>query len=334
MQNRIVFLSLLLISSCCAVTGKLSASAIVDDFAPSTPSKQWFVCNRPENRFSFGDKIAERTTMTSTVEPLSRPKGLREKHTGCIDEDTKDYTPDGDERAELWESREVWIGLGTDIWYRFDMYVDNSITAETGRFVIGQWKEEDSGRNAPLVAQRFNGRNFAITVEQDNRASGHKELDNLCRVLIGGQRSLAERPAGWPHGDQEPVPPKSVATVMTKSLLSGPVVAKDPGCATDIRAEQYATLPDPFGKWTTMVYHLKLTPDGSSLIEIWANGKRIGKTTGRIGFDKDRPHKRQYFKFGSYRDPAPFSTTTRLANFHRSGKRNEIDPSGKLTSSN
>ncbi|KQV41535.1 heparin lyase I family protein [Rhizobium sp. Root1204] len=324
-------LTLVLLSSCFRIAPDLSAAAIQDDFSSKTPDKHWFVCKRPENKFSFGYVSDGRTTMTSVVAPLAKTHALREKHTGCIDEDTNDHTPDGDERSEIWEASDRWVGLGSNVWYRFDMFVDDSITSSTGRFVIGQWKEEGSGRDAPLLAQRFNGRNFSVTVEQDNLASGHSDADNLCRVLIADQASLASKPAGSPHGDRETPPPLSVATLLADSATDSPVVAKDKGCAVGIIPQQYGRLPDPFGRWTTMVYHLKLTPNGSALIEIWADGARVGKTSGRIGFKKEGTHLRQYFKFGSYRDPAPFETTTKLANFYRGTQRSDVDPDGKLT---
>ncbi|TAX38969.1 heparin lyase I family protein [Rhizobium leguminosarum] len=326
-----LFLPVILVSSCITVAPEISAAAIKDDFSSKSPGKQWFVCNRPENRFSFGDTSDGRTVMTSVVSPLPKIEAFHEKHTGCIDEDTKDYKADGDERSELWEASDTWTKLGSDVWYRFDMYVDKSITPTTGRFVIGQWKEEGSARNSPLVAQRFNGRNFSVTVEQDNLAPGHPDEDNLCRVLIADQGSLASKPAGWPHGDKEPPPPKSIVTLMSRTATDGAIVATDKGCAVGILPEQYGRLPDPFGRWTTMVYHLKLTPDGSALIEVWADGVRIGRTSGRIGFKKVDPHLRQYFKFGSYRDSAAFDTTTKLDNFYRGSKRSEVDPGGKLT---
>ncbi|NKJ03797.1 heparin lyase I family protein [Rhizobium sp. SG741] len=319
------------ISSCITVAPEISTAAIKDDFSSKSPGKYWFVCKRPENQFSFGDKSEGRTAMTSVVSPLPKIEALHEKHTGCIDEDTKDYKADGDERSELWEASDTWMKLGSDVWYRFDMFIDKSITPTTGRFVIGQWKEEGSARNSPLLAQRFNGGNFSVTVEQDNLAPGHSDDDNLCRVLVADQDSIASKPAGWAHGDKEPPPPKNVATLMSHAVTDGPVVAVDKGCAVGIVPEQYGRLPDPFGKWTTMVYHLRLTAEGSALIEVWADGILIGKTRGRIGFKKDTPHLRQYFKFGSYRDPAAFDTTTKLSNFYRGSERSEVDPDGELT---
>ncbi|WP_245307325.1 heparin lyase I family protein [Rhizobium altiplani] len=83
---------------------------------------------------------------------------------GCAREDGT-YDRDGSERSELWEAEKVLAPLGTDIWYRFDMFVDASITPTTARFVIGQWRQTNSLRDAPILAQGFNGRAFTVSIE-------------------------------------------------------------------------------------------------------------------------------------------------------------------------
>ncbi|WFU49160.1 heparin lyase I family protein [Sinorhizobium terangae] len=122
---------------------------VSENFAKEPHSRNWFVCHRPENTFKFGATDGSgRTAMVATVRPEPKALALRkEHHAGCIDEDG-DYQRDGDERAELWESSDARVPLGTDIWYRFDMFVDDSLKATSKRFVAGQWKEEPRPRAA------------------------------------------------------------------------------------------------------------------------------------------------------------------------------------------
>lgn len=304
---------------------------IKEDFASRPSDRNWFVCDRPENNFRFGKIDATgKTAMVATV--MQEPKATtfrQEKHGGCRDEHG-DYTRDGKERAEIWERKTRWLPLGTDVWYRFDMYVDERLKPAAKRLVSGQWKEEGSARDAPLLAQRFTGRKFTITVEQDNLATNRRSGDTLCRVLVADQFPLSLSPAGWPHGDDGgEVPVHRFAATAPLSSTNGVIEATDPGCARLILPLQYHTLPDPFGQWTTMVFHLRFAPtDG--LVEIWANGVKIGKTTGRIGYAKPGERGAQFFKFGPYRDPEKFETIMKFTNYVRSTSRNEVDPTGKL----
>lgn len=308
-----------------------SATATIKESFSSEPSKdRWYLCHRPENSFKFGPDGSGRNAMVATVKPEPKVLTFRnDHHVGCLDEDSE-YKRDGKERAEIWESRETWLPLGTDVWYRFDMFVDERLEPTAKRLVIGQWKEQGGARGGPLLAQRFTGRHFTITVEQDNLAPKKKADEVLCRVLVADQLPLSLSPAGWPHDDNAEIVPPIDQRMATMGLPDGPVTAKDPGCARGIVAEQYHVLPDPFGHWRTMVFHLKLRPD-EAIVEIWAEGVKIGKTTGRIGYAKNGAHENEYFKFGAYRDLESFETVVKLANYVRSTSRKEVDPTGKLT---
>lgn len=331
---RAVILSLLslLVASCSHAVADDDKHVVKEDFG-RTPGTDWFVCHRPENNFKFGAKDASgRTAMVATVRPEPKEFALlKETHPGCISE-AGDYQRDGDERAELWESNTARVPMGSDIWYRFDMFVDESLRSTSKRFVAGQWKEDKAARGGPLVAQRFTGRKFTVTIEQDNLDPDRKPDDVLCRVLVADQYPLSQSPAGWPHDDKaKDVPPMGLATsnVMSFNAVSA-IVAKDQGCARGIVAKQYHTLPDPFGRWTTMVYHLRLSPDGKAFVELWADGVKIGRVDGRIGYSKPGTRTTQYFKFGPYRDPESFETVTKLSNYVRSTSRLDVDPTGKL----
>ncbi|QRM56986.1 hypothetical protein F3Y30_18005 [Sinorhizobium sp. BG8] len=320
-----------------------AAQAIFDDFGSGSPSPNWFVCSRSENSFTFGPVDGEgRSAATATVRNRRTTGALLspQSHAGCRNEDGS-YTADGQERAELWEAKAVWKPIGTDIWYRFDMFVDDSITSRTGRFVIGQWKQDDPPKDAPLLAQRFNERIFKVTIEQDNELPERNPADVLCRVVIAAQETARSRPGyGDGHDLNAPTlfdeiqssPPLSIGHDLkgvTHTVAPGEEEA-EVSCARDISVEVFAPLPDPFGKWTTMVYHLRIGADEQSLVEIWANGRKISRTTGRIGFRPFDAEDRQFFKFGPYRNPAWFTTLTRLSRYARSEKKADVDPDGTL----
>ncbi|MCA1367202.1 heparin lyase I family protein [Bradyrhizobium sp. BRP14] len=322
------------------VAAAAASETIRDEFDAPSVTKYWFACKRQENSFFFGKVAGEtRTAATAIVNslPSSNALALMWSHKGCAN-GSGHYEPDKYERAELWEADGVWAPIGTDIWHRFDMFVDDSITPSTGRFVIGQWKQSNSPKDAPLLAQRFNGRAFTITMEQDNADPARSPEDVLCRVYIASQATAPVQPGeGMPHELAAPV----LFSTMAKQTLSVGHDLEDvshddasetglSGCATGLRVTRFNPLPDPFGKWTTMVYHLRLKPDDTGLVEIWANGKKISKTEGVIGFKPFRADSRQYFKFGPYRNSAAFSTTTRLDHYVRSEVRTDVDPDGTL----
>ncbi len=315
--------------ACTHAQGSDSTAAIRESFASEPSKDRWYLCRRPENTFKFGPDNSGRNAMVATVKPEPKVFTFRKDHNdGCLDEGSE-YKRDGKERAEIWESRDTWLPLGTDVWYRFDMFVDERLEPSTKRLVIGQWKEQGGARGGPLLAQRFAGRRFQITVEQDNLAPMEKADNVLCRVLVADQLPLSLSPAGWPHDDNAEVVPPVDHRMATMSLSTGPVTAQDAGCARGVVAVQYHVLPDPFGHWRTMVFHLKLSRD-EGLVEMWADGVKIGKTTGRIGYAKKGAHENEYFKFGAYRDPEGFETVVKLANYVRSTSRKEVDPTGKL----
>ncbi len=61
------------------------------------------------------------------------------------------------------------------------------------------------------------------------------------------------------------------------------------------------------------------------VVEVWANGTKIARATGYIGHE-GATGQPQYFKFGPYRDPAPFATTVYLDNLARGRSFAEVDP--------
>ncbi|HEX2556033.1 MAG TPA: heparin lyase I family protein [Microvirga sp.] len=292
------------------------AQAIRDDFAgPRLSSETWFVCHRDENGFTIVP-VPERGFNAARAEIRDRPSparpGASGAHAACADE-RGHYRRDAAQRAELWEEDALHLPVGTEVWYGFAMYIDPAVPPRHGHLVIGQWKQR--GGNSPFVAQRFRGRSFTITIEQDDRSPGRRPDRTQCRILVASDRDepgpRAAAGAGTlpsaAHGEADPVP-----------VLAPPSsLQRLPGCATDLRVERFGPLPNPFGRWTTMRYRIKATAADDGLLEVWADGQPIVKVTGRFGYAADRDGADQYFKFGPYREPAEGSLYAMIARFRR-----------------
>jgi hypothetical protein len=322
----------------------LSAQVIRDDFSgPTISAEKWLFCERDENEFSI---VHPRGSPFRAAEMTVHPRvdmsafALTFRHPGCrngggVFEPEKD-----DERAELWEADAITLPSGTEVWYRFSFMVDPALPLTAGRLVIGQWKQTNiaAGDRSPVIAQRFNGRVFAITIEQDNTAPNHAPADTQCRIWIAVDINAARSPgASEAHrlgllGNGEA--PQSGASSALPSLAhdelevfhgAGPTpgAQENPAsCAHDVAIKRYDLLPDPFGHWVEMTYHMHLNGP-SSLLEIWADGRPIVTVQGRIGFRTEGTG-RQYFKFGPYRNHQPQSTFARLARYARGFSREDI----------
>ncbi len=305
--------------SCMLLAGSFArAQGIRDDFhGARLSSETWFVCHRDENEFTIvpvpDQGFSAAKALVRGRASVARP-GVSAAHTACADERGA-YTRDGAQRAELWEEDALHQPFGTEVWYQFAMYIDPSIASRHRHLVIGQWKQR--GGNSPFVAQRFRGRTFTITIEQDNRSPARDPGKTQCRVVVASERderpsklALVARAGAMPSTDPSDADP--VQGLAPASWLDRPQ-----GCATDISVQRFGPLPDPFGRWTVMRYHIKATADGDGLLEVWADGRPIVKVTGRIGFAADRETADQYFKFGPYREPAEGSIYAMLARFRR-----------------
>ena len=102
---------------------------------------------------------------------------------------------------------------------------------------------------------------------------------------------------------------------------SGGQPPDDRGCR--IRVERFADLPRADSGWIDMVYRIRAGPDGDGLVQVWANGRPIVRAAGAIGY---RGMSVQFFKFGPYRDPAPYPTTAYLDSFRRGDGFAQVDP--------
>jgi hypothetical protein len=337
MRARVAWSAVLVLA--CSVTlsgsGFAAEPAIRDDFTGSEISRQnWFVCERDENEFSLvtapgGGFQALRTQVRPR--PDLAMFALQSGHSGCANE-AGEYQPGGDERAELWEADPIQLKLGTEVWYRFSMYVDPAVPKTHGRLVIGQWKQ--TGGLSPIIAQRFNGRVFTITTEQDNRSEDRDPRDTQCRIVIAADAS-APKPVGSSNPHFKLLPGVTTtdaapslghdAFEVTHGMPDGPALASTKGCVSDLKVEALAPLPSLFGRWTELRYHIKATAEGNGFLNFWADGVPIVRVTGRIGFAAGRESAEQYFKFGPYRDQGAMPVHAMIARFRRGPSEKDVE---------
>jgi polysaccharide lyase-like protein len=313
-----------------------AAQTLRDDFAgPGFSTEIWYPCFRDENVLSIVPipEVGFNAAML-VVNPRKdiEPIGWQPRHRGCGQQAGGSYHPDkNDERAELWEADSNHLKFGTEVWYRFSMYIDPTIPRSDGnRLVIGEWKED--GGHSPMVAQRFKNRHFTITVEQDDDTPDRMKGDDDCRILVAqddGLPSLGLADVAGESGLSSAAPPLQESSVWAPGghdldVAQGTVAGLSP-CGTGITIRTFQNLPNVFGRWTVMMYHLRASVDGDGILEVWANGAPIVTVTGRIGF-RDHQAGRQYFKFGPYRDHVAYSTYAMLAKFARGPTRADVDP--------
>ncbi len=330
-------------ATCLAIASPASAQVIRDDFSSGGLSpRNWFICRRPENEFKL---VQTADSPSHALEVTVRPRqdlavfAMIMAHPGCANSGVP-FEPEKDERAELWEADAIRLDHGTDVWYRFSFLVDPGLPVDAGRLVIGQRKQANSATgSSPSIAQRFNGRAFTITIEQDNTAPGHPPENTQCRIWVAADARAARAAGGSEaHGLSllartgraagEPAELPSLGhderDVSHGATLRPDGTATPLPCRRDVEVEQLGVLPDAFGRWVTMLYHIRL--DGSSgLVEIWADGQPIARVRGRIGFRTNGPGK-QYFKFGPYREPQSYATYARLAQYARGFRREDVEP--------
>jgi polysaccharide lyase-like protein len=298
-----------------------AAQVIRDDFNGRGFDRMiWAPCPRSENELSIvRDPALERAVARLTVRPRQPVLvlGLSVLSRNCRGEDPFD---DGAERAEIWEAPGVRLSFGADVWYGFDMYIDGAVSPREDRLVVGQWKgpRDDS----PMVAQRFDGRVFTITIEQPNRAPDHDPRDTQCRILVAHDANLPRHAeTDLPHGEllfetagTEDGPELVIASVGHDARGN---IHGGQSCRTGVSVEPHNLLPDVFGTWVRMVYHLKIAGDEHGLLEVWANGVPIVTVRGQIGFPGRGWNDKQYFKFGPYRNqnqlPAIYAQLSRYA---------------------
>jgi hypothetical protein len=322
------------------LSGAASGQIIRDDFASGRFGPELLPCDRKENEISivsvrdqgfFAAKLLVKSNLPAAL------VGLVASHDCFPNQLLTAVEKTMGERAELWEASGAWLKFGSDIWYAFSMYVDPATHAEK-RLVIGQWKQ--AGDHSPMLAQRFDGRHFTVTIEQDNEVAGHIPTNTECRIYIALDVAV-DVAAGdaRPHAQSQSVELSAAggaATVDVPPILSfahdnGDVVhagrATERGemhlCARDLAITPHGELPNPWGSWIRMLYHIRATADANGLIEIWANDKPIVTVAGRIGFH-DGAKLPQYFKFGPYRNNSDYESFALLARYRRAPRREDI----------
>ncbi len=268
-----------------------------DDFQGAEVSPEnWFVCRRPENAM----QVVARPGGGRAVQLLAhrvRPRILRleeflalERHGGCIDGDGK-YRPDGTQRAELWEKRELVEPFGTETWIQFEFMVASPPPgAAVPHLVIGQLKQD--GDRSPVLAQRFSRRQFMVTINQDNDSPGRNPKDTDCRIIVAHDASLR-------------TPFASSVGQDAREVVHAPPIgpgAPNSGCRLGVTVDSRELLPSPFDQWVRMTYRIK-PGINDGLLEVWADGTLVAKAAGRIGY-RDNVAGSQYFKFGPYASPS------------------------------
>jgi hypothetical protein len=293
------------------------AQLVHDNFSEAQLlSKYWFVCRRPENVMAVvarpgGGRAARLIAHAVKPRRLELEEYLaHERHSACIDRKGR-YTPDGDQRAEIWENRRLAQPFGTETWIQFEFMVASPPPGEAvPRLVVGQLKAD--GDHSPVLAQRFTRRHFIITLGQDNDNPDRHPADKDCRVIVAHDASLL-------------VPMPNEAGTLTDSVGQDPRdVEHEPvpapgarrrSCKRDIQVDARELLPSPFDQWVRMTYRIRPGIENGAL-DVWADGKLIAKAAGRIGY-RDGVGGAQYFKFGPYADPAPYDLKAYLARYRR-----------------
>lgn len=323
-----------------ALAGAVSAQVIRDDFKGATISSgNWLFCERDENEARI---VQPPGAPFRALELTVRPRvdvaafGIIFRHRGCRNGGGPFEPEKNDERSELWEADAVTLPYGTEVWYRFSFMLDPTTPPTVGRMVVGQWKQSNSATgDSPVLAQRFNGRSFAITIEQDNMSPDRPPADSQCRIWIAASGNGARAPggseahrlgllAGTATSAELPSVGHDEFDISHEPRPPGDAAAGPQPCAQDVTVTRHNPLPDPFGTWVEMRYHIRLD-HGAGLVEVWANGQPIATVAGRIGFRANGPG-RQYFKFGPYRAPEAYATFARIARYARGFSREDVDP--------
>jgi hypothetical protein len=317
---------LLAIAICFWSSEGMLAQVIHDNFDTGSFDKNvWAPCNRIENEITIVKDTGEdffSAKMLVQPNPRIAAFSLMPKLRNCIGERPFD---DQAERAEIWESNNIRLKFGSDVWYSFYMFIDGSVSPLERRLTIGQWKgpEDDS----PMVAQRFQGHAFSITVEQPNNAPGHDKNDTQCRIVIAHDPNFPSQEEGnQPHFRElfEKTNRGGGVDLFIGSLGHDPseTVNTPEPCKTEIIIEPHEKLPEPFNRWTKMTYHLRIAGDANGYLNVWADDKPIVTVRGKIGFPARGT---QYFKFGPYRDQNGLNSFyAKLAKFIRGPRMEDL----------
>lgn len=292
---------------------------------------EFVICHRPENEVVISDDRArhgERSLELSIHEipmfpkepPLAAVRWSPSPVSCLLADKLALYRSDEAERAELWESKDTAPAFGQEAWYGFSMWIDaDSVPyGDANRVVLGQWKAnyrpDSRASYSPFLSQRFTGGFYHITLDVDARQpTGDDGEPKTCRLLLAF--------AGVPPSPLEPRLDlaRPAACEMRLQYEGFALVPVEP-----VRIERHRYLPNPFGRWTDLIFRVKGGEDG--IVQVWANGALIATARGWIGH-KEAVGSGQYFKFGPYRDPASYGFSVYLDNLARGNSKEFVDSS-------
>ncbi len=301
-------------------------------FENSLIPPQFVKCDRPENLITIssdrprsGSKslslVIQKTPLFPSAPTVAALRWSPSPQSCLMADKLELYRSDDAERAELWESKESAPDFGQEAWYGFSMWIDGGSApyGDFNRVVLGQWKasydDDDEVDYSPFLSQRLTGGFYHITLDVDARRRTNDDDGKLetCRLLLAF--------AGGPPSPMDPEldlerPVQCEARLEHQDLELAPVEA--------VQIERYAYLPRPFDRWTDLIFRVKAGEDG--IVQVWADGVLVAAARGWIGH-KAGLGTRQYFKFGPYRDPAPYGFVAYLDNLARGNSKAFVDPS-------
>lgn len=218
------------------------------------------------------------------------------------------------ERAEIWEKTELRAPYSAGVWYGFAVRFGDPIPTDDHRYLIAQWKREiepgAEGDFSPFLALRLrNGKLFA-TVETNYIPPGEVSSET-----IGGAC-----PAGSTHVWYRPETNQMRALVATDPTWTERDNDLYHDCTTAISVTDHGRLPLPSSGWIDFAVYTKPGPDGSGVIEIFADSKPVVTIKGHIGHADKGLGANQYFKFGPYRAGHNNEWTMYYDDFRRSPK--------------
>jgi hypothetical protein len=291
---------------------------------------EFAICHRPENTIIISEDRARdgqrslllainKTPLFPESPSLATVRWSLSPLSCLLADQLTAYRSDDAERAELWEDKDRAPDFGQEAWYGFSMWLDRASApyGDFNRVVLGQWKA-NYGRDAeidysPFVSQRLTGGFYHITLDVDARRRTEGDVEpKTCRILLA-----------FASGQPSPIEPEldlaRPAGCETRLQQDGlDLVPAEP-----VEIERHAYLPNPFDRWTDLIFRIKGGENGT--VQVWADGVLIATARGWIGH-KAAMGAKQYFKFGPYRDPAPNRFLVYLDNLARGNSREDVDP--------
>lgn len=299
------------------------------DFDDGTIPHKFVKCDRPENSIAISaDRAASGTkSLRLAIKPIPLFVGRLElfdwnlSPQSCVIQDQERlYRNDDAERAELWEHKDYAPYFGDEAWYGFSMWIDGKSVpyGDFNRVVLGQWKANYPDNSpisySPFLSQRFTGGFYHITLDVDAKLRENDDgKPKTCKILLAfadGPPSPLEPPLALDR-------PEICETRLEHQSFDLVPVER-------IEIKREAFLPNPFDRWTNLIFRVEGGKDGQ--VQVWADGVLIATAKGWIGH-KAALEKRQYFKFGPYRDPAGNGFVVYLDNLARGSTMDYVDPS-------